>query len=237
MKIPKTLGAVALALGLSLSVGSVHAMHVYDSSNFTQNYTTAINAIKSAQAEIDQLAQMKTATVNLVNSTASLANLPSLAGTSTEITLFNQLKNVDTQLMNSVSNSMKLNSTLLSRWGSSNMSFESFCTSLANSSQARATNLLSLFQTSTAEMQQVAARRQQIINQLGTAVGQTQAIQAVGAAIDVLVGQNQQIIGLMTAQGADTVAERNDQESTEKFTKESIRQYQERKRNASQAFH
>lgn len=93
-----------------------------------------------------------------------------------------------------------------------------------------------LFQTSTAEMQQAVQRRYEILARLGSAVGLTQAIQAVGAAVDVIIGQNQQIISYMTATAADQVADRNEGKTQVEYSRRVMQEYEARKREAATGF-
>ncbi len=235
MKLKTTVLAVLVSVGIGIAALPVSAKSVYDASNYKVNAQTARNAIEIAQTEVQQLIQLKESAIQLANSTASLGNLPSLAQTSAELKLFNQLKAADSSLLAQVTQAINLNDNLLAQWGATNMSFENFCTSIANSANQRDRDMVTLFETSAAEMQQAAQRRQDIINKLGNAVGQTQAIQAVGSLVDVLIGQNQQVISLMTAKGADVLAQKNEEDAQAKYARRVLQNYEARKRSAAAA--
>ena len=240
MKFKKTLLAIALVAiaGIVVLPASAKTYSVHDSSVLNATKQTCTQMELVANTEIDELNQLIAQTQELKNSTNSMGSgsLVSLARATSELKLYEQLKAADMSLLNSVNQSMNLSQNLLSLWGSSNMSFDKFMETIANSSNQRDQDMVKLFQSTTTEMQQVAQRRQEILNKLGGAVGQTQAIQSLGALVDVLIGQNQQVIGMMTATAANPVAEKNEENARAEYAAKVMTDYQNRLKQAAESY-
>ncbi len=233
----KTLAAfvVAACLGLSAMPAFASSWHnIYDSNQYTQNYIKAVKTLEISITEAEKLLVIKQQATPLTqDATASLEKLDAMTELEQEVELTNALISADRQMLGTVNRAIALFETLKSQWGTSDLSFDAFCGALAGSANQRDQALVKSFQASTQEMAQVAARRGQIIQALGGAIGQTQAIQAVGAAIDVLVGQQQQILNLMTVEAADAVAKDNAEKARSGYALQVMRAYEARKRAAA----
>lgn len=205
---------------------------VFDSQNYAQNYATAINAIKTEANTAEMLRQQIQTNLHQANSVRSLGNLSGLSGLQQELSLYNQLKNIDSQMLDTVTKSKQLMDNLTGQYGASNLSWESFLKSRREISDSRNSNLLQQYETMNSEMKAVATRRQNIVNQLQSATGQTQALQAVGSAIDVLIGQNQQLISAMTAQGNAAVSQKYEDEAALRQSIKQANEYQNKLRES-----
>ena len=236
MNLNRILAPIFLAAGITVALPVYAWYSVYDSNQYTQNYIKAQKSIEIAITSAEQLQVMETQASLTHDSVASFSDMDAMTEVSNEIELYNQLKSADLKLLDSVTEAMRLFEDIKAQWGTSNVSFESFCAQLAGSAIQRDKALVSSFRSSTAEIQQVAQRRKQIIDALGTAVGQTQAIQAAGAAVDAIIGQNQQIIALMMAEGADTVADKNSAKAQVEYSRQVMREYEARKHDAATGF-
>ncbi len=115
---------------------------VFDSKNFAQNYTTAINAIKTEANTAEMLRQQIQTNLHQANSVRSLGNLSGLTGLQQELSLYNQLKNIDSQMPDTVTKSKQLMDNLTGQYGASNLSWESFLKSRKEISDSRNSNLL-----------------------------------------------------------------------------------------------
>ena len=82
-------------------------------------------------------------------------------------------------------------------------------------------------------MKEVAQRRAAIVAEIQTATGETAAMQSVGAGIDALIGQNQQMLGLLTAQGKDVQIKRNEDEAATINALNAIKNLQQRREEAA----
>jgi len=109
--------------------------------------------------------------------------------------------------------------------------------SCPTSSYQRDKDMVSLFLTSTAEMQQAAQRRQEILILARTLqCGWTDTGNPGSRNTDVLIGQNLQVIDLMSAKGADSGAEKNESEAQAKYAGQVMRKYESRRRTAATVF-
>jgi len=185
-----------------------NAMKVWDPWNFVQNNTSAIAAVKTEITSANALVQQIQTTINLAKSLTSVEGLANLAGLQEEAALYGQLKNTNTELYGLMNQSSQLFQNVQAQVGASGMSWENFLNSRSSIEAQQKKVISSQYSTITNSMEKVAARRQTIVNQLQASNGQTSALQAVGAAIDVLIGQNQQLLGLLSTQGQLDIAKK-----------------------------
>jgi len=192
------------------------AIIVIDPSNLVQNTATAVAAVRTEISTATILIKQIESTIALAKSLASVKNLASLAGLEKELALYEQLKATSTQLSGALEQSRSLSSGLSSQYGASSLSFQDFLLAKSKSNSTATQALSSQYQTVTDSISEVSKRRTQIVNQLQKSDGQTSAMQAVGAAIDVLIGQNQQLISTIAAEGQMKVAEKNLEQGSQK---------------------
>lgn len=232
MKYRKLIVGILAGMGIFITKPSFAWKSVYDSRNFAQNYVTAINAIKTEVNTAEILRQQIQTNLHQANSVRSLTNLTSLVGLEQELSLYKQLKNIDSLMLDTVTRSRELMDNLTGQYGASNLSWESFLKSRREISDSRNHNLLKQYETMNSEMKTVATRRQNIVNQLQSATGQTQALQAVGSAIDVLIGQNQQLISALTTQGNAKVSKQYEDEAAFQHSIKQANEYQDKLRES-----
>lgn len=207
---------------------------VYDPTNYVQNYIAASNGIKTELHTAEMMRQQIQETIHQGNAVRSLAGLSDLSGLQTEYTYYKQLKNVDSQMLQSISKSREMADDLMALYGASNLSWESFLKTRSDNANSRTNALIEQYRITNAEMTSVAQRRQDIVGKLQSATGQTQALQAVGAAIDVLIGQNQQLISVMTTQGNASISKTLEAEAARKASVYDANEYQQKLKKAAQ---
>lgn len=170
---------------------------VYDPINHIQNTSSALAAIKNEINSASALIQQIKGTIALAKSLESAGNLSALAGVQEELKLYNQLKNNDIQISSTLDQQIKLSSDLLAQHGASNTNWANFINQKSTSQSTQSKAMLEQANFINSSLASTAQRRQDVVNQLQNSTGQTSAIQAVGAAIDILIGQNQQIIAAL----------------------------------------
>ena len=199
-KINKFKAILVLASAATMAPLSASAAIVFDPSNFIQNLLTAINAVTTEANTAGTLYQQTKGTIELAKSTAGLGDLQGLAGAQQELNMYNELRLNNQQLESTLRNSLRLTQDMQAKVGTSNMSWDEFRASRNASDMESARIYKSQYQSIDKSMTDTANRRKAILGQLQGAQGQTAATQAVGTQIDVLIGQNQQIIGELGAQ-------------------------------------
>jgi hypothetical protein len=89
-------------------------------------------------------------------------------------------------------------------------------------------------------MEETTRRRQEIVSQLSQVQGQTEAMQTLGAALDVIIGQNQQIIAAMVANSKQQEAlrdqDQNPEKSQQQWAENQRALYQQRLREAASKY-
>ena len=161
-----------------------------------------------------------------------MGNMSGLVGANNEMQLYNQLLNIDKQLLGSVNQSHTLSQNVISQYGASNQSWDTFMQQKGKIEGANSGQLLQQYQTMNQEVKDVAKRRQEVVKKLENATGQTQALQAVGAALDILIGQNQQIVSALAAQGNVKISQKNVEEAA---NLKALKMYQEQQEKLKQA--
>ncbi|WP_342116525.1 hypothetical protein [Pseudoduganella sp. OTU4001] len=182
---------------------------VIDPSNLVQNTSSALAAVKNevntAKSYITHMQQL----VAMGKSLKSLNGLASLAGVEQELALYMQLKSTSTQLVSVVESSLELSRRVQSQFGASGLSWNDFLRSRSAIDQGNTKALSAQYTSITEAISQIAARRKAIVGELQGAEGQTSAMQSVGAGIDVLIGQNQQLIATLAAEGQAKLIQKN----------------------------
>jgi type IV secretion system protein TrbJ len=210
-----------LSLAAAIVTGPAHALFgvgdiVIDPTNLIQNTSSAISAVKNevntAHTYITQVQQL----IAMGKSLQSVSGLANLAGVQEEYKLYVQLANVSTQLLGVIDRSKRLTESVQAQVGASNLDWKTFLTTKSDINRSRAMALSQQYQAIDRSMVEVAERRKQIVNQLQASTGQTSAMQSVGAGIDVLIGQNQQMISALQMQGRAEEMRQEMDKATEK---------------------
>lgn len=207
-----------VALLAAIVTGPAHAIFgvgdiVIDPTNLVQNTYSSIAAVKNevntAKSYIAHAQQL----ISMAKSLQSVQGLSSLAGVQQELAMYQQLKNVSSQLLNAMERSRTLSETVQSQYGASTLDWKSFLTTKSEINRARSLTLSNQYAAVEQNMSDVAQRRQAIVEQLQGSAGQTAAMQSVGAGVDALIGQNQQMVMLLKAQGQDSLIKQINEES------------------------
>lgn len=241
MKIKLVLTHISLGLAFGMSWYSAHAQWtVWDPSNFAQNYTTAIAAVKQEISTAKSLIQETQTAINMAKSVKALGNLEGLAQVKEALNLYKQLKALDTRLENDFQQSSQLTERVSAAYGASNMSWKDYLNSRTQLVKQQRDTAAQRYTAINASINQTSQQRQAIVSKLGSVQGQTEAMQTVGAAIDVLIGQNQQIISILASSNRVNEVKENDKATDEKASDaEAARQnnsYQQRLRDAARKY-
>lgn len=230
--------AAAAALTVSLVTAPAYALFgvggiVLDPSNLVQNTSSAIAAVKNEVNTARQYISMLQQVVNSARSVKSIEGLSNLAQVQKELALYNQLANIGSQMSGTLDRSLKLSQSLQAQYGASNMDWKTFITSRDELRKSRAQAMATQYAATDASMKEVAQRRAAIVEQIQAATGETAAMQSVGAGIDALIGQNQQMLGLLNAQGKDVQIQRNEDEAAANNALNAITELQRRRAEAA----
>jgi conjugal transfer/entry exclusion protein len=237
-KMPKRF-VVGIVFGLTC-VPVLAQWAVFDPTNFVQNYSQAISGIKTEVNTAQTLIQQTQAAIHMAKSVKTIADVSGLAQVKESLNLYQQLKTVDGQLENDFQQSSQLTERVRAQYGASNMSWADFLSSSKQLDVQQRDTAAQRYRVINASIDQTSRQRQAIVSQLGNVQGQTEAMQTLGAAIDVLIGQNQQIISILAAN--NRVADmKQDAEATktEKSAAEAARvmnSYQQRMRDAANKY-
>ncbi len=199
MHLKKITIRVLLAAALSAGGTISWAIPVFDPANYAQNYISAIASVKMEVSAANQLIQQAKSAVALAKSTASFKDMGRLSDIQNSIRLYNALKNVDARLDVDIQQSQAMSQDLRAQMGASNFSWDKFVSSRNAMDDSQRQNSLARYRAVNNSLEATTQRRQEIVNQLGQVQGQTEAMQTLGAALDVIIGQNQQIIAAMAA--------------------------------------
>lgn len=238
MNIKTNLRKLALLTSIMATVPSAHAFFgvVFDPTNWMQNTASAVAAVKNEVNTYHALIEQANTAMHMARSTSSLKNLASLAGVQEVAKLYTALRDVDNQLGLTLERNQALTQNTIAQYGASNQSWQQFLSAKSSiaADERRATT--ERFRAVNASLQDTAQRREQIVGQLASVQGQTEAMQALGASLDVLIGQNQQIIMAMQASAIAAENRAQEPEQLKAKTDEMMRQYQQRMRDAASKY-
>lgn len=209
---------------------------VLDPTNLVQNTSSAIAAVKTEVSTAATYIQQIKSTMELVKSTMSLDGLSKLAGLQDELNLYRDLKSTGEQLTGAIQGSLQISRNLQANFGASNMSWKTFLESGARADISRAQVMMDQFATINKSIEKVSTRRQDIVEKLSSAQGVTQATQAVGAAVDAVIGQNQQIVSALGMQIANAAGDKMIQIDKSKAADAYYEAYQQKLRDASDKY-
>jgi type IV secretion system protein TrbJ len=163
-----------------------------------------------------------------------------LAQVKEALKLYKELQAVDGRLEKDFQQSAELTERVTAKYGASDMSWEEYMKSSSKLEQQQRESSAQRYRAINASIEQTSRQRQAIVSKLGSVQGQTEAMQTLGAAIDVLIGQNQQIISILATNNkvAETKhdleagkAANNDQEAAKV-----LNSYQQRMREAASKY-
>jgi len=234
---PKTMIRVVFATAAMITSASAFAQWtVYDPVNWVQNMMSAraaiSNEINTARAFIQQVNAAK----DLARSTASLKNVTGLAGLDQARQLYRALIDVDGRLGTNLDSNTKLVDDLRAQYGASNMSWDQFAASRSQIESRQRQINKDRYAAVAQSMEETSRRRQEIVSQLSSVQGQTEAMQTLGAALDVIIGQNQQIIAAMTAKDRMQDSQGQIDGAQDQIAKNQRELYQQRLREAASKF-
>lgn len=220
MKTPNISKIVARLIGAALLsyAGIAWSITFVDPVNLVQNTVSAISQVKSEISAAASLAQQIKSNVQLLNSVASKKGLAQIAGFSKELELYNQLKTTDLNLKSYAEKSLNLSQNLLAQYGASKLPWEEFLKQRAKVNSMEHQVMVGQYASLTASMEEYAQRRKVIVNEMQSSPGTTAAVQSLGAAVDVLIGQNQQVLASLAVKtGMETARATEDEEVANQF--------------------
>lgn len=200
MKIDKLVCSLGLAAAfVAASTPAFAQWAVFDPTNWVENSASAVAAARTEFNTYQTLKQQIDSTISAARSVNKLSDIGSMANIKQAMTLFNSLQNIDSQLASTLQRNQTLTQNLVSQYGASGMPWNEFVANQQSIKSAERAATLARYDNINASLADTAAKRSQIVTQLGAVQGQTEALQTLGAALDVIIGQNQQIIMALKA--------------------------------------
>lgn len=191
-----------LVAGIVISIASVPAFAqwaVFDPTNWIANNSQALSGVKTELNTAKTLIQQTQTAINMAKSVKSIANMDSLAQVQESLRLYKQLQAVDGLLERDFQQSAELTERVSARYGASDMPWGEYLASRDKLELQQRETSAQRYRAINSSIEQTSRQRQALVGQLSTVNGQTEAMQTLGASIDVLIGQNQQIISLLAA--------------------------------------
>jgi conjugal transfer/entry exclusion protein len=225
-----------LVVGLAIGAASTSAMaqwSVFDPTNWAQNYSQAIAGVKTEISTAKALIQQTQTALDTAKSVKRLTNVESLTDIQVALRLYRQLKDVDGLIDKDFQDAMAVGERLAAQYGASDFSWSEFLSSRERLNKQQRDNAARRYAAVNASLEQNARQRQAIVQQLSTVNGQTEAMQAVGSAVDVLIGQNQQMISMLATNNRVAEVKELNQEADAKAIEASYSAYQKRLREAA----
>jgi hypothetical protein len=232
----RTLTAIALIGTFTLAVPAAAQWIVNDPINLIQNFASATagisNEINSARALIEQIRSAK----ELVKSTASIHGLAQLAGLDKELSLYRDLIAIDTQLKKTVDASQRLGLDIKAQFGASDFSWKKFNDEQRRLDESTRKAAREQYDMLVRSMTENSGRRKQVISEMQNAPGPTHAIQALGASLDIIIGQNQQMLAALAHQQLAEEYARDGANNSDAGVQSKLQNYQRRLREAARAY-
>jgi hypothetical protein len=236
MKLKSMIRVIFAAAAMITSTSAFAQWTVYDPVNWVQNLQSARSAISNEINTARALIQQVNAAKDLARSTAGLKNISNLAGLDQAQQLYRSLIDVDGRLGTNLDSNTKLVDDLRAQYGASNMSWDQFATSRSQIESRQRQINKDRYNAVAQSMEETSRRRQAIVSQLSTVQGQTEAMQTLGAALDVIIGQNQQIIAAMMANTRMQESQGQINDAQEQMAKNQRELYQQRLREAASKY-
>lgn len=198
----KKLSLDHLIAGAVFTLASIPAFAqwtVFDPTNYAQNYLSATSSVKQEITTAKSLIQETQTALNMAKSVKGIGNFEDLAQVQQSLQMYKDLQTVDGLLERDFTQSAALTERVTANYGASDMSWNDYIKSSSALQQQQRDSSAQRYRAINASMEQTSRQREAIVSKLGSVGGQTEAMQALGAAIDVLIGQNQQIISILSA--------------------------------------
>jgi P-type conjugative transfer protein TrbJ len=200
MNLKTTLKHLATGIAFSAACAPAFAQWaVFDPTNWIQNYASATTAVKQEITTAKTLVQETQTAINMAKSVKGMADLDGLAQVKESLRMYKDLQALDTRLERDFQQSAELTERVTAKYGASDMSWEEYTKSSNQIERQQRDSSAQRYRAINASIEQTSRQRQAIVSKLGSVQGQTEAMQTLGAAIDVLIGQNQQIISILAA--------------------------------------
>jgi type IV secretion system protein TrbJ len=190
---------------------------VFDPINNVSNIITAVKTTAAyAQQLLDYQEMLK---ANL----AKLQGLPDILGNELALGISMSLQGYGDQLLEKLKDNLEVAETLKSWYGASKKSPEEFIRQLAKQKEAgdqRVSTLMDHYQANGAAIQGANSSLQKLGESLATLNGPTEGLQAVAAAVGILVKQQNSMLSMMqmdTLQKAEDQAKRNGAIDADRF--------------------
>lgn len=225
-----------LAAALLTSLGLASALTVFDPSNFSKNVVTASNSIRTEINTATSAIQSVRHTIELVKSTASLDGIARLAGLQEELGLYRSLVDTNRELLGAVDQSRNLYQNLSAQYGASNFSWKAFLDGRATGNLQQAQILLNKYESVNRAIASTNGRRENLLQAVQNATGETAATQGLSAQIDILIGQNQQVMSLLATQVAQSGMEKKENATKAQHESNEYQDYQLRMERAANRF-
>jgi hypothetical protein len=240
MKPHKKFKQIVLGIAACTISLSSQAVTFFDSLNWIQNNTTALSSVKNEVNTAKTLIQQTQTAIAMAKSIKGVSDMDGLAQVQASLGLYKDLAAVGNRLEKDFQQSAELTERVNAKYGASDMSWEQYMNSSTQLERQQRETAAQRYRAINASIEQTARQRQAIVTKLGAVQGQTEAMQTVGASIDVLIGQNQQIISILAANNkvAETkkeletgIAAKSDQEATKEMNA-----YQQRLRESASKY-
>lgn len=209
---------------------------VIDPTNLVQNYMTAISTVKSEITTSKAYVEQAKAAMQLARSTSSLNGLNSLAAVTDEYNMYSKWRDNNIQLESILNKGIDETRQAITEVGAGDKSWDTFLKSSDARDKVKAASYLNEYQMINASLTSTANKRKNILNELQGATGQTAATQAVGAQIDVLIGQQQQMMSQLSASKMQESKEMDQAKVNEELGRKVREQRQQAMRDASAKF-
>lgn len=226
----------AAILIVTMMVNPAHAITFVDPVNLIQNTLSARAEIQAEISAARTLIEQINAAKNLARSTSSLKDLRGLAGVDKAQLLYRRLVEIDGRLDKILDEGGKFAQDLRAKYGASNMSWDQFASTRSQMETMQQQASRERYAAVARSLEETTRRRQEIVSQLSTVEGQTQAMQALGAALDVIIGQNQQMIANTVAASKEQEAKAAPDQSQQQWAENQRALYQQRVREAANKF-
>ncbi|CAN7641973.1 hypothetical protein [Massilia sp. LjRoot122] len=228
--------AVAAFMACLLSATPAQALTFTDFLNLAQNTFGARAGIQNEINSARQLIQQINAAKDMARSVKGLKDVNGLAAIRQTAQLYGALVEIDESLSATLDRNSALVNDLRAQYGASNLTFEAFADSLAKSDAARQRANRERFASVSRSMSDTTRRRQEIVSQLAAVQGQTEAMQTLGVALDVIIGQNQQVVARMQAEDKMKVQDEDVDAGKQQWAENQRALYQKRLREAANQF-
>jgi type IV secretion system protein TrbJ len=192
----KTATLVVAIAALLPQISSAQLM-TFDPINYVMNYITAYKNISDEVMQLKQLEQM-------VKANRSMLSGNSLNDMNTQLARVQAMRFESERLQNAVGRSGDAFKNIETMYGASAApNWTTFSDDMARKIRMQdkvATNTMTAAETADKQLQASLESHQRVANALGGAAGATEATQATGAAVGLVVQNSQAMLGLMSAQ-------------------------------------